>query len=356
MCMTQKHGVLHLVVGLALPVSLAALICHPNPARAAEFTSVASGDWDRWQTWFGSNPAGTGEGFDYPGPNDDATVSAGNTVDVDTTVSVNDLAIQDSAAGAGGRVDIRANGVLQVHKGIDAEDDLTFIGLVCFNGPAGDTPEIRAMAAGVTLDGLFHCGEGILSGSGRTSSFAVEHGATVTFTNTVLTNKTTIIVNGGSLSIFAAMINNGTLTVDSGDLTLSAATTNNEKIVAAGGTIDFDAAVTNNETVTAESGAITFNGAVTNGGTVWAKGGDVTFAGTITSGSAGRFKVTKDASEMVFDMTAAVCLSPGADFTLSAGLMHFKQTLRTRKDLTFTGGKIVVSAARVFAAGLSACP
>ena len=339
---------------LATAIALAIAPAGTQAARAAVFTSSTSGDWDDGATW-GNNSPGT-KGIDYPGSDDDATVSPGDRVDVDTTVSVNDLAIQDSAAGAAGRVDIRANGVLQVHNGVDAEDDLAVGGLVCFNGVAGDTPEIRAMAAGVTLDGLFHCGEGVLSGSGPNSSFAVEQGATVTFTNTVLTNKTTIIVNGGSLLIGAVLINNGTMTVISGAMRVSGATTNNEKIVADGGTVRFDAAVTNHETVTAESGAITFNGAVTNGGTVWAKGGEVTFAGTITSGSAGKFKVTKDASEMVFDMTAAVCLSPGADFTLSAGLMHFKQTVRTLKDLTFTGGKIVVNAGRVFAAGLSSCP
>ena len=323
------------------------MLGHVDSSMAATIASVGSGRWQDISTWDNG----------VPQAGDDVVIDAGDTVTLEiTTAEINSIVIRGTNAGTPAELRLKAGAVLRVAESVEVEHGQAVPGVFWFELDASPVPQVRAMASGVTLDGTFTGGAGVLSGSEDASSFTVEQGATVTFENSVLTNNTTVIVNGGSLTIYAALTNNGTLTVDSGDLTLSGATTNNEKIVANGGTIDFDAAVTNNETVRAESGAITFNGAVTTSGEIWAKGGDITFAGTISGGSTGKFKVSKAASEMVFDMTAAVCLSPGADFTLSAGLMHFRQTVRTRKDLTFTGGKIVVSAARVFAAGLLACP
>ena len=269
-----------------------------NTASAGGFASVASGDWDRWQTWFNSNPSGMGAGFDYPGCSDNATVSAGHTVDVDTTVSVNNLTIEDATEGnTPGTVDMQDGGVLQICGSVTVETADTENGIWDFSASGGTTPIARAMGDDIALSGEVSL-NGTLGGTfesdEETDHFAVTTGNTLSFIRT-------------------------------------------------GGVADF-------------------TGLVEVDGTFQANEGDVTFSGSFDTTSVGTFKVSHASSTMRFNQAADTCFdddgdpADGADFEISAGVFDIDQSVCTIGNLTATGGKIVVAAGEAFKAGLDDCP
>ena len=268
-----------------------------NAALAASFTSTTSGDWDDGATW-GLNSPGT-EGTDYPGASDDATVSAGDTVDVDTLVKVNNLTIQDATEGnTPGKIDMQADGELQVNSSVCVETAEVVDGIWDFSASSTATPIVKAMGDDISLKGVV-----CLSGS-----------------------------------------QGGTFASDQGTDHFAVTTGNTLSFICTGGVADF-------------------TGLLEVDGTLQANEGDVTFSGSfVETSSVGTFKVSHASSTMRFNQSADACFddgggpADGADFEISAGVLDIDQSVSTIGNLTATGGKIVVAAGEAFKAGLADCP
>ena len=125
-----------------------------------------------------------------------------------------------------------------------------------------------------------------------------------------------------------------------------------------GGAITADASafviLTTGAEITSEFGPIVITADFVNDGTVTANGGtagfDITFTGAIASGSTGLFQVTAANSDMIFNHSAALTITGGADFNVEAGLMKFEESVETDGGYRQIGGKIRAAAGETFKA------
>ncbi|MFH1747858.1 MAG: hypothetical protein ABIG44_12555 [Planctomycetota bacterium] len=175
---------------------------------------------------------------------------------------------------------------------------------------------------------------------------------------TVGTSKTLQIGANSTITGDLSFASDGELHI-AGSLTLSGG---DSIPFAAGGEIefqgDYNLVLANGTTLSGgflmnrSSGSYTF---VNNGKVEATEGLDVTFRnGTIQSGGQGAyptvFKVSHADSTMEFDSTCTVS-NMGGDFEVTAGTLRIETDTCTTGDLTFSGGKIQVTANKVFQAG-----
>ena len=152
-----------------------------NQVNAANFTSAQNGDWDVGATWGNaSNVAGLG----YPGPTDNATITAGKTVQVKIDESVNDITIN-------------SKGVLIVKN----NKNLTILGNYILNGThTGGNGAISTFSGtSKTISGLGTLD--IPGGVSITSSRSILIGSNLLISSDVYLLNTVTITNNGAVTM-----------------------------------------------------------------------------------------------------------------------------------------------------------
>ncbi|MCG8405761.1 MAG: DUF4097 domain-containing protein [Phycisphaerales bacterium] len=291
-----------------------------NTTSAATFTSVTDGDWNKGATW---GLVGNDEGTHYPGANDDAIISTGDRVDIGSmTVSVNSLVIRDIASGTPGILEMQDSGVLQIESSIDVEDSETVPGVLRFVGTTGTPGELRAAAAGVTLDGPYTVPQALGAKFGfdlSNDSFSFQSGATLSTAS-------------GDVTISSLFTNNGVLDATSGDISITGTFTNNLDAI-----------------LRSTGGAVTVSGASENDGIYQVNGANMTISGQLDTASTGMFRLTSNHT-MTFQDGSEVTGDISAHFNVQDGTLLFNGSHSTDGGFEQTGGTVQVDANESFEA------
>lgn len=302
-----------------------------NVAFATHWYSTGNDtDWFDSDSW---NDQADGMGNSgVPAADDDVTVLNGDqiivaneTASIDTVTVENGATLTLESVGGGSPT----TGILVVEESVTVGSTS---GVFRFNESTDATPILRAndgsSANPVTLDGTFTVpgSKGAIFEASDTNEFHLQSGS--------------ITSSSGAVIISAPFENDGTINASVGNILISAALDNDGTVQATGAAIAFSADVDNAGTITAAGSA---------------DGDDVTFlasSSTINASSTGLFQVTAANSEMIFNMSSSASITgSGADFYVSAGLMHFKQSLSTANGgFKQAGGKVMADAGISFSA------
>ena len=325
-CIERSRKMKRFKATAVIVIAFVVLSSFGNAASAQlqnEFRSRATGDWDQPNTWeqkeiSGGNTIWT-DNSNIPDSDDLATVRATHTVCVasGTTMSINDLVVNDAASGNAGTLEIEPGAVLQVDSSVDVEDAAASPGVFEFDG-VGTRGELRATSIGVTLSGPFTV-EGLAGGE-----FG-DKDSTDTFT---LQSDGSIKSDKGSVLISAVMRNDGIIDATTHAITITATHTNALDAI-----------------LRTTGGTMAVTGKLENDGIALVDGGNMTFSGTLDDGSTGMFRVASNHT-----MTFAGGGTIGAHFNVRNGTMVFNGSHSTTGGFEQSGGTVQVGANKCFEA------
>lgn len=301
-----------------------------NAARAElqnEFRSRENGDWDQSDTWEQKDITGGITTWinnaNVPDSNDLATVRVDDMVCVAsaTTVSVNDLVVNDSASNNAGILEIETGSRLEVDSSVDVENTAAYPGVFRFAG-AGNAGELRSTAIGVTLSGPFTV----------TGPAGGEFGSSAASNTFTLQADGIITSDSGAVTISAVMRNDGIIDATTNLITITAAHTNALDAI-----------------LRATGGAMTVTGTLENDGIALVNGANMTFSGQLDTGSTGMFRVASNHT-MTFTDGSEVTGDIAAHFNVQNGTMVFSGSHSTTGGYKQTGGKVQADAGETFEA------